>query len=157
MVLGRIGNGRTVAYVLGGRKPVDLGAAELAVPSADRSAVWVVSRGVATRVPLAGGAHRRVPLPPKTRLVADTPSGLIVSAGTVPTRRCAGPGRRRRPPHADRDHTRPDRDRAGGAGRTPSTSPPGTPRVGPHDPAAGPPRRTRRLRRCRRPVRTGCR
>ena len=54
------------------------------MPSADDRAVWVVSRRVATRVPLAGGARLRVPLPPHARLVADTPSGLIVSTGTVP-------------------------------------------------------------------------
>jgi hypothetical protein len=84
VVLGRIGNGRTVAYALGGRSPLYLGAAEAVVPSYDGRAVWVVSRQVATRVPLAGGAHRRVPLPPHARLVADTPSGLIVSTGTVP-------------------------------------------------------------------------
>jgi hypothetical protein len=84
VVLGRIGNGRTVAYVITGRTAVYLGAAEVAVPSADRTAVWVVSHGVAIRIPLAGGTHRRVPLPPHSRLVADTPSGLIVSTGTVP-------------------------------------------------------------------------
>jgi hypothetical protein len=86
VVLGRLlPTNRTVAYVLGGgRRPVALGAAELAVPSADGQAVWVVSRGVATRVPLVGGAHRSTRLPPKSRLVADTPYGLIVSAGTVP-------------------------------------------------------------------------
>ena len=86
VVLGRLlPTNRTVAYVLGGnRKPVALGPAELAVPSADGKAVWVVSRGVATRIPLVGGAHRSTRLPPKTRLVADTPYGLIVSAGTVP-------------------------------------------------------------------------
>ena len=71
-----------VAYALGGnRRPVALGPAEFAVPSADGKAVWVVFHGVATRVPLAGGAHRPTRLPPKTRLVGDTPYGLIVSAG----------------------------------------------------------------------------
>jgi hypothetical protein len=85
VVLGRIGNGRTVAYVLtAGRAALYLGAAELVVPSTDRRAVWVVSRKVATRVPLAGGARLSVRLPPRSRLVADTPSGLIVSTGTVP-------------------------------------------------------------------------
>jgi hypothetical protein len=85
VVLGRIGNGRTVAYVLtAGRAALYLGAAELVVPSTDHRAVWVVSRKVATRVPLAGGARLSVRLPPRSRLVADTPSGLIVSTGTVP-------------------------------------------------------------------------
>ena len=86
VVLGRLlRTGRTVAYALGGnRKTVALGPAELAVPSADGKAVWLVSRGVATRIPLFGGAHRSTRLPPRTRLVADTPYGLIVSAGTVP-------------------------------------------------------------------------
>jgi len=86
VVLGRLlPTNRTVAYALGGnRKPVALGRAEVAVPSADGKAVWVVSRGVATRVPLTGGAHHSTRLPPRTRLVADTPYGLIVSAGTVP-------------------------------------------------------------------------
>ena len=87
VVLGRqLPTDRTVAYALGGnRKPVALGPAEVAVPSADGKAVWVVVHGVATRVPLfGGGAHRSTRLPPKTRLVGDTPYGLIVSAGTVP-------------------------------------------------------------------------
>jgi hypothetical protein len=86
VVLGRLlPTNRTVAYVLGGnRKPVALGRAEVAVPSADGKAVWVVSRGVATRIPLTGGPHHSTRLPPRTRLVADTPYGLIVSAGTVP-------------------------------------------------------------------------
>jgi len=85
VVLGRVGSGRTVVYVLTrGRPPRALGPAEVAVPSADRGAVWVVSRRVATRVPLAGGASRRVPLPPSSRLVAETPAGLVVSTGTVP-------------------------------------------------------------------------
>jgi hypothetical protein len=85
VVLGRLGNGRTVAYVLTpGRAPLALGPAELVVPSADQRAVWIVSRKVATRTPLTGGARRAVRLPPRSRLVADTPSGLIVSTGTVP-------------------------------------------------------------------------
>jgi hypothetical protein len=85
VVLGRIGNGRTVGYVLtAGRPALYLGSAELIVPSTDDRAVWVVSRKVATRVPLAGGARISVRLPPRSRLVADTPSGLIVSTGTVP-------------------------------------------------------------------------
>ena len=86
VVLGRLlPTARTVAYALGdNRKPVALGPAELAVPSADGKAVWLVSHGVATRIPLFGGAHRSTRLPPRTRLVADTPYGLIVSAGTVP-------------------------------------------------------------------------
>jgi hypothetical protein len=93
VVLGRIGNGRTVGYVLtAGRAPRYLGAAEVVVPSADHRAVWVVSRKVATRIPLAGGARRTVRLPPRSRLVADTPSGLIVSTGTVPDPQLA-PGR----------------------------------------------------------------
>ena len=54
---------------------------------ADGKAVWLVSRGMATQVPLAGGARRSDRLPPKTRLVADTPYGLIGAAGTIPTRR----------------------------------------------------------------------
>jgi hypothetical protein len=86
VVLGRLQpSNRTVAYALGGgRKPVALGPAEIAVPSADGHAVWVAFHGVAIRVPLVGGAHRSTRLPPRTRLVADTPYGLIVSAGTVP-------------------------------------------------------------------------
>jgi hypothetical protein len=84
VVLGRQSTGRTVGYVLGGRAPLALGPAEVIVPSADHKAVWVVSRGVATRVPLAGGARRATRLPPHSRLVADTPFGLIVSTGTVP-------------------------------------------------------------------------
>ena len=83
VVLGRLTTGRTVGYVLG-RPPVPLGPAEVIVPSADHKAVWVVSRGVATRIPLTGGAHRATRLPPHSRLVADTPYGLIVSTGTVP-------------------------------------------------------------------------
>ena len=83
LLLGRIANGRTVAYQLR-PGPRYLGAAEVMVPGADNASVWLVSRLVATRVPLAGGARARVPLPPKSRLVGDTPSGLVVSTGTVP-------------------------------------------------------------------------
>jgi hypothetical protein len=85
VVLGRlVPTNRTVAYALAGRKAVLLGAAQLAVPSADGRAVWIAAHGVATRVPLAGGQRRSTRLPPKSRLVADTPYGLIVSTGTVP-------------------------------------------------------------------------
>lgn len=85
VVLGRTTGTRTVAYVLRpGRPPRALGPTELALPSADRKAVWLVARRVATRVPLAGGPARRVPLPPSSRLVADTRAGLVVSTGTVP-------------------------------------------------------------------------
>ena len=85
VVLGRTTGTRTVAYVLrAGRPPRALGATELALPSADGTAVWLVARRVAIRVPLAGGPVRRVPLPPKSRLVGDTPVGLVVSTGTVP-------------------------------------------------------------------------
>jgi hypothetical protein len=131
VVLGRVGNGRTVAYVLGGRAPRYLGPAELVVPSADRRAVWVVSRGVATRIALAGAARRRVPLPPHSRLVADTPSGLIVSTGTVPDPPLA-PGRVATPsPTPSATPTGPTPGPTGTvpatAGGTPSTSPPATP------------------------------
>lgn len=85
VVLGRTTGTRTVAYVLRpGRPPRALGPTELALPSADGTAVWLVARRVATRVPLAGGPTRRVPLPPSSRLVGETPAGLIVSTGTVP-------------------------------------------------------------------------
>ncbi len=85
VVLGRLAPAnRTVAYALAGRKAVLLGAAQVAVPSADGRAVWIVAHGVATRVPLAGGQRHSTRLPPKSRLVADTPYGLIVSTGTVP-------------------------------------------------------------------------
>ena len=85
VVLGRIGNGRTVAYELAGGTARYLGATELLVPSADRTAVWLVTRRVATRVPLVGAGPRlRVPLPPSSRLVGETPYGLVVSTGTVP-------------------------------------------------------------------------
>ena len=85
VVLGRLAPGdRTVAYALVGRRAVLLGAAQVAVPSADGRAVWIVAHGVATRVSLDGGARRSTRLPPKSRLVADTPYGLIVSTGTVP-------------------------------------------------------------------------
>jgi hypothetical protein len=85
VVLGRLApTNRTVVYALSGRTAVPLGAAEVAVPSADGRAVWIAAHGVATRVPLAGGQRRSTRLPPKSRLVADTPYGLIVSTGTVP-------------------------------------------------------------------------
>jgi hypothetical protein len=84
VVLGRAGSPRTVAYVLRAGKARPLGPAEVAVPSADGTAVWVVSRRVARKVPLAGGPTRAVRLPPYSRLVGETPAGLIVSTGTVP-------------------------------------------------------------------------
>jgi hypothetical protein len=84
VVLGRLRTNRTVAYVLTGGKARALGPAEVAVPSADRRAVWVVSKGVATRVPFGAGTRTTVRLPPRSRLVADTRQGLIVSTGTVP-------------------------------------------------------------------------
>ncbi len=84
VVLGRLGTNRTVAYVLTAGKARALGPAEVAVPSADRQAVWVVSKGVAARVPIGPGARRTLRLPPRSRLVADTRQGLIVSTGTVP-------------------------------------------------------------------------
>lgn len=84
VILGRVGL-RTVAYVLTpGRPARALGPADVVVPSTDRTAVWVVTKRVATRVPLAGGATRRVPLPPSSRLVGDSAAGLVVSTGTVP-------------------------------------------------------------------------
>ncbi|HEY6748054.1 MAG TPA: hypothetical protein VI357_20355 [Mycobacteriales bacterium] len=84
VVLGRLRTNRTVAYVLTAGRARALGPAELIVPSADRQAVWVVSKGVATRQPLGAGPRRAQRLPPKSRLVADTRQGLIVSTGTVP-------------------------------------------------------------------------
>ena len=85
VVLGRLPTGRTAAYLLvRGRPATALGPAEVVVPSADRSAVWLVTRRTATRVPLDGGARRTVPLPRAARLVGDTRWGLIVSTGTVP-------------------------------------------------------------------------
>jgi hypothetical protein len=83
LVLGRLPTGRTAAYLLGG-PPVALGPAEVAVPSVDGTAVWLAVRRTATRVPLAGGARRTVPLPRGARLVGDTRAGLVVSTGTVP-------------------------------------------------------------------------
>ena len=84
VVLGRLRTNRTVAYVLTAGKARALGPAELIVPSTDGQAVWVVSKGVATRHPLGVGPRRALRLPPKSRLVADTRQGLIVSTGTVP-------------------------------------------------------------------------
>lgn len=85
VVLGRLTGTRTVVYVLrAGRPPRALGPTELVLPSADGKAVWLVARRVASRVPLAGGPVRRVPLPPSSRLVGETSAGLIVSTGTVP-------------------------------------------------------------------------
>ena len=84
VVLGRLRTNRTVAYVLTAGKARALGPAELIVPSTDGQAVWVVSKGVATRHPLGAGPRRALRLPPKSRLVADTRQGLIVSTGTVP-------------------------------------------------------------------------
>jgi hypothetical protein len=96
VVLGRLPTGRTEAYLLpAGRPPVALGPAEVAVPSADRTAFWLVARRTATRVPLAGGRRETVSLPRGTRLVGDTAYGLIVSSGTVPDPLL--PGRRETP------------------------------------------------------------
>lgn len=141
VLLGRQANGRTAAYLLrSGRPPVLLGPAELAVPSADRAAVWLVSRraappvspgsaagsdpaagpGVATRVPLAGGARATVALPRASRLVAESPAGLIVSTGTVPDP--VLPGRRPTPTPTTGSPT-PTGPVV--AGRTPGSSPPG--------------------------------
>jgi hypothetical protein len=92
VVLGRLRTNRTVAYVLTGSKVRSLGPAEVAVPSADLQAVWVVSKGIATRVPLGAGPRSTLRLPPRSRLVADTRQGLIVSTGTVPDPQLA-PGR----------------------------------------------------------------
>jgi hypothetical protein len=126
VVLGRVGNARTVAYVLtAGKPPLALGPAELLVPSADQHAVWVVARKVATRIPLTGGAHRSVRLPPRSRLVADTPSGLIVSTGTVPD-----------PPLQPGRETTPTATAPGPTGTVPATAG-GTPRstASPRSPA----------------------
>jgi hypothetical protein len=96
LVLGRLPTGRTAAYLLApGRPATALGPAEVAVPSADRTAVWLVVRRTATRVPLAGGPREKVSLPRGARLVADTAYGLIVSTGTVPDPLL--PGRRETP------------------------------------------------------------
>jgi hypothetical protein len=126
VVLGRLApTDRTVAYALGGRRAVLLGAAQVAVPSADGRSVWIVAHGVATRVPLAGGARRSTRLPPKSRLVADTPYGLIVSTGTVPDPPLA-PGRVETPspsPHTPTATTpAPTGTVPAGAGRTPQTT-----------------------------------
>jgi hypothetical protein len=118
VVLGRLPTGRTAAYLLSpGRPPTALGPAEVAVPSADRTGIWLVSRRVATLVPLGGGARRTVPLPKATRLVGDTPYGLVVSSGTVPDPQL--PGRRATPT------------------ATPTLTPPGTPAVPTPTPPAG--------------------
>ena len=82
VVLGRLlPTNRTVAYALGGnRKPVALGRAEVAVPSADGTAVWVVSRGV---IVSAG----TVPDPPLTpdRVKTPTPQPTPTSTTPAPT------------------------------------------------------------------------
>ena len=95
------------------------------MPSADGKAVWVVSRGVATRIPLVGGARRSTRLPPKTRLVADTPYGLIVSPAPCPTRR-SRPDPGEKTPTPQPTPTRPTPAPTGtvpaGAGRTPRTT-----------------------------------
>ena len=84
VVLGRLRTNRTAAYVLTAGRARALGPAELMIPSADQQAVWVVSMGGATRIPLGTGPRRTLRLPPKSRLVADTRQGLVVSTGTVP-------------------------------------------------------------------------
>lgn len=133
LVLGRIANGRTVAYQLtAGRAPRYLGAAEVMVPSADGTAVWVVSRQVATRVPLAGGARVRVPLPPRSRLVGDTASGLVVSTGTVPDP--VLPPSRRETPTPTVTSPAPTGTVSASAGGTPSVSGTGTPAAVPTTP-----------------------
>ena len=134
VVLGRVGL-RTVAYVLApGRPPRALGPADAVVPSTDRTAVWVVTKRVATRVPLAGGATRRLPLPPSSRLVGDSVAGLIVSTGTVPDPKLAD-DRRDSPtvtPSGTVTPTVPTGSVPASAGGTPTasrapTSPPPTP------------------------------
>ena len=79
---------RTAAWVVRvGHPPVPLGRTETVTPSADGLAVWLVNAGVATRVALRHDQPRvTVRLPKASRLVADTPSGLIVTTGTVLTR-----------------------------------------------------------------------
>lgn len=144
VVLGRLPTGRTAAYLLvAGRPAVALGPAEVAVPSADRTAVWLVSRRTATRVPLAGGARQKVSLPRAGRLVADTAYGLIVSTGTVPDPLL--PGRRETPTPTVSASTRPAP--TGGPQLSPSRSPSGPPAIGPSavpgpDGSSGPARPT---------------
>lgn len=116
---------RTAAWIVRPRRPpVPLGPAETVAPSVDGRAVWLVHAGVATRLALRHDqAKVTVRLPRLARLVADTPSGLIVTTGTVlgrdqphptatpttpapsgrpgsgtPTSRAAGPGDPGRPP-----------------------------------------------------------
>ncbi len=140
VLLGRQPTGRTAVYLLrAARPPVLLGPAELAVPSVDRAAVWLVSRrgvppgatgsgpgggqSVATRVPLTGGAPATVPLPRASRLVAESTAGLIVSTGTVPDP--VLPGRRPTPSPTTRSPTPTAGPVAGGTrlAPTPTLSP----------------------------------
>ncbi|MEN3361908.1 MAG: hypothetical protein V7637_5890 [Mycobacteriales bacterium] len=78
----------TAAWIVRvGHPPVPLGRTETVTPSVDGRAVWLVNAGVATRVALRHDQPRvTVRLPKASRLVADTPSGLIVTTGTVLTR-----------------------------------------------------------------------
>ncbi len=93
VVLGRLRDGRTVAYaVRRGQLATPLGPAENVVPSADGRTVWLAGRGTATRLALHRGQHvLRVRLPRAARLVADTPSGLVATTGRVP-RSAPSPG-----------------------------------------------------------------
>lgn len=117
VVLGRLRTNRTVAYVLTGGRARSLGPADLVIPSADRQAVWVVSKGVATRIPFGAGSRSSRRLPPGSRLVADTTQGLIVSTGTVPEL----------PPAPGRETPTPTPTTPGPTGTVPATAG-GTPR-----------------------------
>jgi hypothetical protein len=79
---------RTAAWIVrAGHPPVPLGMTDTVAPSLDGRAVWLVHAGIAIRVPLRAGSKRvTVRLPRSGRLIADTPSGLIVTSGRVLTR-----------------------------------------------------------------------
>jgi hypothetical protein len=79
---------RTAAWIVrAGHRPVPLGPTETIAPSVDGRAVWLINAGVATRVALRHDQRKvTVRLPKLAQLVADTPSGLIVTTGTVLTR-----------------------------------------------------------------------
>jgi hypothetical protein len=109
---------RTAAWIVrAGRPPVPLGLTETVAPSVDGRAVWLVNAGVATRVALGSGQPKvTVRLPRSARLVADTPSGLIVTTGTVL-------GRGQTPAHPTATPTSTPAS-GSGPGRAPQPTPP---------------------------------
>jgi hypothetical protein len=76
---------RTAAWIVRARRPpVPLGLTDTVAPSVDGRAVWLANAGVATRIALRHDQPKvTVRIPRLARLVADTPSGLIVTTGTV--------------------------------------------------------------------------